>query len=452
MNITSIQHNKFFTLIELLIVTPSKKIRSLFGLSKSALSADEQTSFTLIELLIVIGILAILTAAVVVVLNPAELLKQARDSQRMQDLTSLDATLNTIQALNPDISFGTASTVYISIPDTSSTCANLDMPSLPSGWAYHCVTEANLHNTDASGWIPVNFQDATVVTSIQLSSLPIDPTNTTSTGLYYTYITGGSYELAAMMESEKYATTAAHDGGSDALLYEKGTDLTLTPNISRTWACGDTLTDSRNSNSYTTVLIGTQCWMAQNLNIGTMVLATANQADNGTIEKYCYSDTESNCTSNGGFYQWDEAMQYASSCNGTGSSNPACSSPVQGVCPSGWHIPSHYEWTALERSVCTSGTCATDFQYDTTTTGWRGTNEGTKLAVGGSSGFEAAYVGNRTHNGAGYFDHLNINVYFWSSLESGSSAWVRFVGTGTASVYRIAYSKLDGYSIRCVKD
>ncbi len=70
-------------------------------------------SFTLVELLIVIGILAILTAAVVVVLNPAELLKQARDSKRLQDLSSIDQSLNVSQAMYPDISLGTASTVYI---------------------------------------------------------------------------------------------------------------------------------------------------------------------------------------------------------------------------------------------------------------------------------------------------------------------------------------------------
>ena len=54
----------------------------------------QKKGFTLIELLIVIGILAILIAAVVVVLNPAQLLKQARDSQRMSDVGSLESAIN----------------------------------------------------------------------------------------------------------------------------------------------------------------------------------------------------------------------------------------------------------------------------------------------------------------------------------------------------------------------
>ncbi len=186
-------------------------------------------SFTLVELLIVIGILAILTAAVVVVLNPAELLKQARDSKRLQDLTSIDKSLQVSQAIYPDISLGTASTVYVSIADTTSTCANIGLPSLPSGWSYACVTSSNLTRSDGTGWMPVNFQDVNLVGAVQLQALPIDPTNTTSTGLYYTYTMGGSWQITSLTESDKYAANAANDGGQDHAMLEKGSDLTLTP-------------------------------------------------------------------------------------------------------------------------------------------------------------------------------------------------------------------------------
>jgi uncharacterized protein (TIGR02145 family) len=63
--------------------------------------------------------------------------------------------------------------------------------------------------------------------------------------------------------------------------------------------------------------------MAENLNIGTRIDGANNQANNGTIEKYCYSDNTSNCDTYGGLYQWDEAMQYVTT-EGT-----------QGICPSG---------------------------------------------------------------------------------------------------------------------
>jgi len=234
-----LKSNQSFTLIELLIVTLKQKYKSIPVRVQSlkpsmVFQPRSNKSFTLIELLIVIGILAILTAAVVVVLNPAELLKQSRDSKRMQDLTSIDKTIQILQTLNPDASLGTASTVYVSIADTSSTCSNLGLPTLPSGWAYNCVTDTNLHKTDGNGWIPINFQDSIVSTSIQLSSLPIDPTNTTSTGLYYTYTPGGSYEMTAAMESDKYklagdGDVASKDGGQYTGLYEKGTNLQLTP-------------------------------------------------------------------------------------------------------------------------------------------------------------------------------------------------------------------------------
>jgi prepilin-type N-terminal cleavage/methylation domain-containing protein len=181
-------------------------------------------SFTLIELLIVIGILAILVAAVVVTLNPAQLLAQARDSKRQQDLSALNQALNTITALDQSLFMGTSSIVYTSLPDSTTTCANWNLPSLPSGWQYHCAPTSTLQNTDGTGWIPVNFKTTGVVS---LSSLPIDPQNTSSTGLYYTYVTGGSFQLASHFESVKYQATE----GSDAM-YTVGSNTTLAPFLS----------------------------------------------------------------------------------------------------------------------------------------------------------------------------------------------------------------------------
>jgi prepilin-type N-terminal cleavage/methylation domain-containing protein len=185
---------------------------------------SDQKSFTLIELLIVIGILAVLVAAVVVTLNPAQLLAQARDSKRQQDLSALNHALNTITALDQSLFMGTSSIVYTSLPDSTTTCANWNLPSLPSGWQYHCSPTTTLQNTDGNGWIPVNFKTTGV---ISLSSLPIDPQNTSSTGLYYTYVSGGSFQLASHFESPKYQLTQ----GSDAM-YTVGSNTTLAPFLS----------------------------------------------------------------------------------------------------------------------------------------------------------------------------------------------------------------------------
>ncbi len=189
-----------------------------------------QKSFTLIELLIVIAILALLMSIIIIAINPAELLKQARDSKRVSGLKSLNNALNIFQATKPTTSIGTANIVYISVPDSSATCANLGLPTLPSGYTYACSTTANYRKTDGTGWIPVNFDSLDIGSPI--SSLPIDPTNTTSTGLFFSYVIGSSWELTAGIESTKYQTDAAQvDGGTSITSFEIGSALSLTPAV-----------------------------------------------------------------------------------------------------------------------------------------------------------------------------------------------------------------------------
>ncbi len=195
--------------------------------------------------------------------------------------------------------------------------------------------------------------------------------------------------------------------------------------------CGDDLKDFRNGKTYSTVQIGTQCWMAENLNIGTMIAGTSDQTDNAILEKYCYGNITGNCDTYGGLYQWNEAMQYII-IEGT-----------QGVCPVGWHIPTDWEWKELEKALGMTSAA-------TNLTGWRGTDEGTKLKQGGSSGFEALLAGYRSTDGLFYVS--GSNTYFWSSNESGSSAWGRSLSVSEARVYRGTSGKLFGFSVRCVKD
>jgi len=71
-----------------------------------------------------------------------------------------------------------------------------------------------------------------------------------------------------------------------------------------------TFIDSRDGKTYKTVVIGSQTWMAQNLNYGTMVLGSKDQNDDSKVEKYCYKDQSSNCTTDGGLYQWAEASRH----------------------------------------------------------------------------------------------------------------------------------------------
>jgi hypothetical protein len=160
------------------------------------------------------------------------MLKKSRDTKRISSLKALNNALGIFQATKPTTSTGTAYIVYISIPDSSSTCANLSLPTLPDGYTYQCSTVANYRKTDGTGWIPVNFNSLDIGSPI--SSLPIDPTNTTSTNLFFTYTTGGSWELNAILESSANKLSGDNDktsldGGDSYSTYEIGTDLSLSP-------------------------------------------------------------------------------------------------------------------------------------------------------------------------------------------------------------------------------
>jgi len=101
------------------------------------------------------------------------------------------------------------------------------------------------------------------------------------------------------------------------------------------FSCGSNLTDLRDGRVYRTVQIGSQCWMAANLNTGTQISSGQPQLDNCVAEKYCFNGNAAQCAMYGGLYQWDELMKY----------DDATSD--QGLCPPGWHVPDESEWLAL---------------------------------------------------------------------------------------------------------
>ena len=136
-------------------------------------------------------------------------------------------------------------------------------------------------------------------------------------------------------------TDAVEDPTSDTA-GDTGADVSDVTGDAPAFACGDTLVDSRDGHAYATVLIGTQCWMAQNLDVGTMITGDTAMTDDGVIEKHCYDDDPANCAARGALYQWDEMMDYDPSDAG----NP---STTRGICPTGWHVPSDEEF---EQAMC----------------------------------------------------------------------------------------------------
>ncbi|KAF0128704.1 MAG: secreted protein with Fibrobacter succinoprotein major domain [Bacteroidetes bacterium] len=217
-------------------------------------------------------------------------------------------------------------------------------------------------------------------------------------------------------------------------------------------------------NSYNTVKIGDQWWMADNLKTthfadGTEIPVVESDADwinlDYTDKAYCYYDN-STAYANiyGALYTWAAAM------NGAASSyvNP---SGIKGICPDGWHLPSDAEWIELEMYLGMSFEQADGFN-------WRGTDEGRKMKnnygwkINGngtnSSGFSALPAGNRFH---GTFDDIGETTRYWSTTEYINITHLAFnrtldykhsgVGWFQANHY-YGYPKDFGLSVRCVKD
>ena len=253
-----------------------------FSFSKTG--AGFTPSFTLLELLIVIGIIAVLGSVTFIALNPVETLRTGRDTQRFADLDALNKAVNMAVIENTSTSLGTASTVYVSLPDASATCGSWSLPSLPTGWAYHCAASSTYTLTNGTGWLPVNL--AALSTGSPVSHDPLDPTNDATH--YYQYVPNPSqttWELASVMESSKYKMGGSNDktstdGGGNVSLYEKGTDLTLVP------------VDSGDSS-----LVG---WWPLNEGSGTVAYDRSGKGNNGTWAGTPAGDNGTYYTTSGG--------------------------------------------------------------------------------------------------------------------------------------------------------
>jgi prepilin-type N-terminal cleavage/methylation domain-containing protein len=199
-------------------------------------SPSLRKAFTLIELLVVIAIIAILSVVVILTLNPAELLRQSRDANRLSDASTMANALNIYSTdLSGASSFnmGTPSTTYISIPDVSTVtstagdqCQGLGLPTLSSGWNYHCSASSTPRVVNGIGWIPVDF--SSISSGAPFGSLPTDSTNQTSSNLYYTYATDGTkYVVTTPLESQKYLKQYLLTSNTDPTRIAQGSNISL---------------------------------------------------------------------------------------------------------------------------------------------------------------------------------------------------------------------------------
>ena len=213
---------------------------------------------------------------------------------------------------------------------------------------------------------------------------------------------------------------------------------------------GATVTDI-DGNVYKIVKLGNQVWMAENLrttkyaNGTTIPLGTETSYD----VAYRYYPNNNRAVSTYGYlYNWAAVMNGAASSE----ANP---SGVQGICPTGWHVPSSAEWTQLENYVSSQSqyVCGGDEDYIAkalaSEVDWRRSAEncdvGNNPSANNATGFSARPAGN-------YYDNFGSNANFWSATQRNSNgAYYRNLYYNRATVYRSYYGNV-GYSVRCVRN
>ena len=212
--------------------------------------------------------------------------------------------------------------------------------------------------------------------------------------------------------------------------------------------CGQPFTDTRNGKIYSTVLIGSQCWISQNLNIGTKIIDGENQTDNSIIEKYCYNNLESNCDIYGGLYQWAEIVQYINGSTNSTNFSPPPSGNIQGICPTGWHLPTDQEWSVLS-SFLGGQAFAGGKLKEEGFIHWSSPNTGAT----NSTQFTCLPAGHRNY-GPG-FNNLGIATWLWCASGNTldpNSAITRSLMYSTEDLSTQYAGKFWGFAVRCLKD
>lgn len=231
--------------------------------------------------------------------------------------------------------------------------------------------------------------------------------------------------------------------------------------ITPAFTCGDPITDI-DGNSYPTVLIGGQCWMAADLKVSKYPngdpipyidddTTWGALADNNTADAYSFYGDSNNDANNidiaypdyGALYSYAAAIGD----NWARDNSTINSAGGQGICPDGWHLPTDPEWTTLTTFLGTTSVAGGKMK-ETGTTHWNTPNTGAT----NSSGFTALPSGLRLSN-VGTFYSVGNKGYWWSGTEhSNIIAYYRTLNYVSANASRYYNSKSSGYCVRCIRD
>lgn len=212
--------------------------------------------------------------------------------------------------------------------------------------------------------------------------------------------------------------------------------------------CG-TSTVSYGGKTYNTISFGTQCWFKQNLDYNDG--CASNTWTNGVDKRWCgcYNDTAANCTTYGRLYQWSAAMASSTTAG------------AQGVCPSGWHIPTSVEANALKSTISGNSaySCGGDSTYISkamaTNSGWTshsGTcTTGNTQSTNNASGFSAMPGGNRNYV-YGQYVYLGGDSTFWTSSLTNGSGLAGVITYWQPNYIVTQLHQASAYFVRCLKD
>jgi len=321
------------------------------------------------------------------------------------------------------------------IPDSS------ELAYLVNGLGGETTAGGALKETGTTHWIDPNEGASN---SSGFTALP-GGEKTATTGAFNELTEAGTFWTSTLDEGTLLASKmSVYYDAINATISNIDKDNSFSVRCVKDFECGDSLIDMRDNKIYGTTKIGEQCWMSENMNVGTLLNSATNQSDNGSIEKYCYDDLESNCDLYGGLYQWNEAMQYSTDDGSVG------------ICPDGWYLATEFDWIILEGTI--------DSFYDSSDPGWDGgpilagydcgknikstsgwLGDGNGLDLYGFSALPGGVWG-------GSFYWIDYYSHFWTSTYEVSGAWGHSLEYDEDGINHFEAINLDaGYSIRCIK-